>query len=86
MRKNLFILMAFLSLNLYSQHDNAPVAGVSDRRIETYGLKNARIVVDYQTTVENADILISDGRIEKIGQGLVFPAGTIIYDLKGKTV
>jgi imidazolonepropionase-like amidohydrolase len=71
---------------LYAQQDNAPVVGVSDKRIEIYGLKNARVVVDYQSTIENTDILISDGRIEKIGQGLVFPKGAIIYDLKGKTV
>lgn len=86
MRKNLLLLIAFLSLNLYAQQDNAPVVGVSDKRIEIYGLKNARVVVDYQTTIENTDILVSDGRIEKIGQGLVFPKGAIIYDLKGKTV
>ena len=86
MRKNLLLLMAFLSLNLYSQQDNAPVVGVSDKRIEIFGLKNARVVVDYQSTIENTDILISDGRIERIGQGLVFPKGAIIYDLKGKTV
>jgi imidazolonepropionase-like amidohydrolase len=86
MRKNLLLLTAFLSLNLYAQQDNAPVVGVSDKRIEIYGLKNARVVVDYQSTIENTDILVSDGRIEKIGLGLVFPKGAIIYDLKGKTV
>jgi len=86
MRKNLLLLMAFLSLNMFAQQDNAPVVGISDKRIDIYGLKNARVVVDYQSTIENTDILISDGRIEKIGQGLVFPKGAIIYDLKGKTV
>ena len=86
MRRNLVLFMAFLTLNLYSQIDNTPVTGVSDKRIEIYGLKNARVVVDYQSTIENTDILISDGRIEKIGQGLLFPKGAVIYDLKGKTV
>jgi imidazolonepropionase-like amidohydrolase len=86
MRKTLLLLMAILPLNIYSQQDNAPVAGVSDKRIEIYGLKNARVVVDYQSTLENADILVSNGRIAKIGQGLAFPKGTVIYDLKGKTV
>ena len=86
MRRNFLLFLAFLSLNLYAQIDNAPVAGVSDKRIEIYGLKNARVVVDYQSTIENTDLLISDGRIEKIGQGLVFPKGAVIYDLKGKTV
>jgi imidazolonepropionase-like amidohydrolase len=86
MRKNTLLLMAFLSLNTYAQQDIAPVTGVSDKRIEIYGLKNARVVVDYQTTIDNTDILVSDGRIEKIGQGLLFPKGAVIYDLKGKTV
>ncbi len=71
---------------MQAQQDNAPVVGVSDKRAEVYGLKNARVVVDYQTTIENADILISEGRIEAIGANLTFPKGTIIYDLSGKTV
>ncbi len=69
-----------------AQQDNAPVIGVSDKRVNVYGLKNARVVADYQTTLENTDILISDGRIQAIGQNLTFPKGTIIIDLTGKTV
>ena len=86
MRKTLFVLLLLVPLNLLAQVGNAPVTGVSDKRVEAYGLRNARVVVDYQTTLENADILISDGRIEAVGKGLVFPAGTIVYDLTGKTV
>ena len=86
MRKTLYLLLLLLPLNLFSQQDDTPVVGVSDKRVEAYGLKNARVVVDYQTTLENTDILISNGRIEAIGSNLVFPKGTIIYDLTGKTV
>ena len=86
MRKILLLLLLILPYQLSAQQDNAPVVGVSDKRIEIYGLKNARVVVDYQTTIEKTDILISDGRIEAIGPGLAFPKGTIIYDLTGKTV
>lgn len=71
---------------LPAQQDNLPVAGVSDRRIETYGFKNARVIVDYQTTLENADILVSEGRIKDVGQNLTFPKGTTVIDLTGKTV
>ena len=45
-----FILLLF-SLQIQAQQDNAPVVGVSDKRVEVYGLKNARVVVDYQTTL-----------------------------------
>jgi len=86
MRKTLFFLLLLLSLQIRAQQDDAPVVGVSDKRVEVYGLKNARVVVDYQTTLENTDILISNGRIEAIGTNLTFPRGTIIFDLTGKTV
>ena len=86
MRKNIIFLLAFLPFYVFAQVDNAPVVGVSDKRVELYGLKNARVEVDYQTTLENTDILISDGRIKSVGKGLTFPPGTIVYDLTGKTV
>jgi imidazolonepropionase-like amidohydrolase len=86
MRQTLLLILFITSIKLFAQQDNAPVVGVSDKRVEIYGLKNARVIIDYKTTSENTDILITDGRIEAIGQGLVFPKGTIIYDLTGKTV
>jgi imidazolonepropionase-like amidohydrolase len=86
MRKTLSLLLILLPINLLFRQDNAPVAGISDKRIEVYGFKNARVVVDYQTTIENTDILISGGRIQSIGQNLTFPKGTVVSDLTGKTV
>ena len=76
MRKLFYLLLLILPLKLSRQQDDAPVVGVSDKRVEVYGLKNARVVVDYQTTLENTDILISNGRIEAIGTNLVFPKGS----------
>lgn len=81
----LFILLA-LSLQVLAQEDNAPVTGVSDKRAEIYGFRHARLVVDYQTTLENADFLVVDGRISAVGTNLAFPKGTIVTDLTGKTV
>ncbi|MBI5008608.1 MAG: amidohydrolase, partial [Bacteroidia bacterium] len=86
MRKTLFLILLLISSSVMAQQDNAPVAGVSDKRIDVYGLKNARVVADYQTTFENTDILIINGRIEAVGKNLVFPKGTIIYDMTGKTI
>jgi imidazolonepropionase-like amidohydrolase len=86
MRKLFYLLLLILPVNLAAQQDDAPVVGVSDKRVDVFGLRNARVVVDYQTTLEKTDILISNGRIEAIGTNLVFPKGTIVYDLTGKTV
>jgi imidazolonepropionase-like amidohydrolase len=86
MRKIIYLLLLLFPLNLVAQEDDAPVAGVSDKRNEVYGFKNATVVVDYQTTLENTDILVSKGRIEAVGQNLVFPKEAIVTDLTGKTV
>lgn len=66
--------------------NNYPVVGVSDERMQVYGLTNARVVVDYNHVLENADILIVKGKIVSIGKDISFPDGTIIRDLKGKYV
>lgn len=86
MRKLLYLILILQPLRLCAQQDNTPVVGVSDKRAEIYGFKNARVVVDYQTTLENTDILVSDGRIQAVGQNLSFPKGTIMVDLTGKMV
>jgi len=82
---SLIFLLAF-SCVVSGQNYIAPVTGVSDTRPEMYGLKNARVFIDYQTILENASVLISKGRIAAVGQNISFPDGTIIYDLSGKTV
>jgi len=86
MKKTFLLLLLLLPFIAAAQQDNAPVVGVSDKRVDIYGMKNARVVVDFQTTLENTDILIADGRIKSVGKGLVFPEGAIVYDLTGKTV
>jgi imidazolonepropionase-like amidohydrolase len=86
MKKIFFLILLLIPLTLSGQQDNAPVAGVSDKRTEIYLFKNARVVADYQTTLENTDILVSKGRIEAVGRNLAFPEGTIVIDLTGKTV
>ncbi len=86
MRRILVLLFLLVTFRAAAQQDNAPVVGISDRRVDAYGLRNATVVVDYATTLEKTDILISKGRIEAIGTGLTFPEGTIVYDLTGKTV
>lgn len=82
----LLVLFQLAPVGIKAQVDDAPVLGVSDKRTEVYGLKNAKVIIDYQTTLENSDILISNGKIEAVGKNLAFPKGAIIYDLTGKTV
>ncbi|WP_234734258.1 amidohydrolase family protein [Tellurirhabdus bombi] len=63
-----------------------PRNGVYDERPGLYAFTNATIIVDPQTTLEGATLLIRDGRIEAIGKTVTIPAGTVVADLKGKRI
>ncbi|GAB3940833.1 amidohydrolase family protein [Spirosoma harenae] len=63
-----------------------PQNGVFDERPGLYAFTNATIIVDPQTTLQNATLLVRDGRIEAVGTNVSVPAGTVIADLKGKRI
>ena len=63
-----------------------PRNGVYDERPGLYAFTNATIIVDPQTTLQNATLLIRDGRVEAVGTGVSLPAGTVVADLKGKRI
>ena len=63
-----------------------PRNGVYDERPGLYAFTNATIVVDPQTTLQNATLLIRDGRVEAVGTSVNLPAGAVVTDLKGKRI
>jgi imidazolonepropionase-like amidohydrolase len=63
-----------------------PRNGVYDERPGLYAFTNATIIVDPQTTLEGATLLIRNGRVEAVGKTVSIPAGTVIADLKGKRI
>lgn len=63
----------------------------SDRKPKTVTSGNClivggRILTGTKGTLENADILVQNGKIVKIGKGLVAPSGTVTIDAKGKVI
>ncbi|MCF6361165.1 MAG: amidohydrolase family protein [Cyclobacteriaceae bacterium] len=63
-----------------------PRNDVRDERVEAYALINGTVVVDYQTTIANATLLIKEGKVVQVGAGITIPKGYIIIDLKGNYV
>ncbi len=63
-----------------------PQNGVYDERPGLYAFTNATIVVDPQTTLQNATLLIRNGRVEAVGTTVNLPVGTVVSDLKGKRI
>ena len=63
-----------------------PRNDVKDVRTGAIAFTNATIVTDYQTTLQNATLLIKAGKIEQVGTDVAIPAGYTTIDLKGKYI
>lgn len=63
-----------------------PTNGVQDERPSTYALINATLYRDYQTRIENATLLISEGKVVASGAAVAIPQGAQLIDLDGKYI
>lgn len=75
----------FVSLTVFSQ-ESFPSNGAPDNRHNYYAFTNAKIIIDYQTTVEKGTLLVKDGIIVEAGAQVTIPKGAVVYDLKGKFI
>jgi imidazolonepropionase-like amidohydrolase len=81
----LAFLLGCLSLSVFSQ-PTFPVNGVADERDMTYAFVHATIVKDPQTTLNDATMLVRNGKIVALGTGTSVPANAILVDCTGKTI
>lgn len=79
-------LLAVGLLQIAHAQTTFPKNGVYDERPGLYAFTNATIVVDPQTTLTNATLLIRDGRVSAVGTSVKLPAGTVVTDLRGKRI
>lgn len=63
-----------------------PVNGVADERSGHYAFTNATIVKDAATTIQNATLVIKDGKIVAVGANIKVPQGAVEVDCKGKYI
>jgi imidazolonepropionase-like amidohydrolase len=63
-----------------------PVNGVPFNDHSYYAFTNAKIWVDYQTTIANGTLLIKDGIIVQCGEKVQIPKGTVVMDMKGRSI
>jgi len=85
--KSLSIACVFLLFNLivFAQ-PTFPENGIADPRTGHYAFINATIVKDGNTTINNATLVIRDGKITQVGTGLKVPSGAVTVDCKGKFI
>jgi imidazolonepropionase-like amidohydrolase len=63
-----------------------PQNGVYDERDGLYAFTNATIQKSWNEKVENATLLIRNGRIEAVGTGIAVPKDAVVFDLKGRFI
>lgn len=81
----LFIWCSLFASLAWAQ-ETAPVNGVDDPRPGLYAFTHANIYTDYQTVLEDATLIVKDGRIMQAGKNLSIPVGAIVRDLQGKFI
>ncbi len=63
-----------------------PVNGVTDVREGYFAFINATIVKDPQTTLQNATLIIKNGKITEVGASVTVPKDAVVIDCKGKYI
>ena len=63
-----------------------PENGVVDKRNNCYAFTNATIVKDGQTTLNNATLVIREGKIISVGTTVSIPKDAVVIDCKGKFI
>ena len=83
----LFFLLLFVFITLFAfSQPTFPVNGVADQRSGTYAFTHATIVKDGQTTLTNATLVISEGKIISAGTNAEMPKGAVVVDCSGKYI
>lgn len=86
MRK-LCLLLALSGLSCFAvAQPTFPVNGVAEPRPGCVAFTNATIVKDAVTTLTNATLVIREGRIVAVGNGVAIPADALVMDCKGKFI
>ncbi|MCB0430599.1 MAG: amidohydrolase family protein [Flavobacteriales bacterium] len=63
-----------------------PYNGIPDHDHRYYAFTHARLVTDPSNIIEDGTLLIRNGKVEKTGKDVSIPAGSVVYDLKGKSI
>lgn len=85
-RKLLLVAVFIQSSFLLHAQETFPVNGTTDPRHTTYVFTNAKVHVDYQTTIDSATLIVRDGKVVDVAKGLSIPADAVVFDLKGKHI
>ncbi|HEY9262819.1 amidohydrolase family protein [Chitinophaga sp.] len=81
------VLLALLATGTYaSAQETFPVNGIADPREGCFAFTHATIVKDAQTILQNATLVIRDGKVIDAGPAATVPKDAVVLDCKGKYI
>lgn len=86
MRRLKFLFSGLLFATLLQAQETFHINGIGDKRDRCYAFTNATIVKDAQTTLTNATMVIRDGKIVSVGNGVAIPKDAVVVDCKDKYI
>ncbi len=85
--KKIFLFILTISVcNFSTAQETFPVNGTSNINHNYYAFTNAKIFVDNDLIIEKGTLLIKDGLVVSTGEKTAIPQGTVVFDLKGKSI
>lgn len=83
-----FLLLFLSSIVLIplvsAQNTTFPVQGIPDPRLDWYAFTHATIHVNSIQTIQDATLIIREGRITAMGTGIDIPQGAVTVDVTGR--
>jgi hypothetical protein len=86
MKKIFLFLLPLAISNIAFAQQTFPVNGISNKNHIFYAFTNAKIFVDNEVIIEKGILLIKEGLIIDVGEKVNIPKGTVVVDLKGKSI
>ena len=86
MRRLKLLFSGLLFASLLQAQETFHINGISDKRDACYAFTNATIIKDAQTTLTNATLIIRDGKIVSVGNGVSIPKDAVVVDCKDKYI
>ncbi|NUM51620.1 MAG: amidohydrolase family protein [Flavobacteriales bacterium] len=85
--RNLFLgVLCLIILSFANAQQTFHINGVQNTNHNYYAFINAVLHVNSLTTIENATLLIKNGKVEAIGQQVTLPANSVVVNLNGKHI
>lgn len=84
--RQFLLVCGVLFAALARSQETFPKNDVADPKYTYYAFTAATIVKDATTTISNGTLIIKDGKIVAVGQGLKVPESAIAIDAKGKYI